>query len=142
MSSGSLVPDAAILSLILSELKTKGWLNSSSSSSSSSTSSSSSIPSSSPDVAHAPPTTDSPASVSDDPTASFILDGFPRTSTQASKLAGYIPINLVVSLNTPTDIILERIASRWVHPGSGRVYNTTFNAPRVAGKDDVTGERL
>ena len=79
---------------------------------------------------------------SDDPSASFILDGFPRTASQASQLDTLIPINLVVSLKTPFSTILERIAGRWVHAPSGRVYNTTFNAPRVPGKDDVTGEQL
>ena len=40
------------------------------------------------------------------------------------------------------NIILERIANRWVHAPSGRVYNTGFNKPNVEGKDDVTGEPL
>jgi hypothetical protein len=31
---------------------------------------------------------------------------------------------------------------RWLHPGSGRIYNTEFNPPKVPGKDDVTGEDL
>jgi adenylate kinase len=49
---------------------------------------------------------------------------------------------MVVSINTPSEIIIDRICNRWVHAPSGRVYNTTFNAPKVAGKDDVTGEAL
>ncbi|KAE8145345.1 adenylate kinase 2 [Aspergillus avenaceus] len=76
------------------------------------------------------------------PTASFILDGFPRTSVQASSLDTLVPINFVVHLVTPPSIILSRIASRWVHEPSGRVYNTDFNAPKVPGKDDITGEPL
>lgn len=31
---------------------------------------------------------------------------------------------------------------RWIHAQSGRVYNTDFNAPKVPGRDDVTGELL
>ncbi|KAL4967919.1 adenylate kinase ADK2 [Aspergillus stella-maris] len=80
------------------------------------------------------------ASVS--PSASFILDGFPRTASQATSLDSLVPINFVVHLVTPPSIILSRIASRWVHEPSGRVYNTDFNAPKVPGKDDVTGEAL
>ncbi|CEL06237.1 adenylate kinase-domain-containing protein [Aspergillus pseudodeflectus] len=76
------------------------------------------------------------------PSASFILDGFPRTATQASSLDSLVPINFVVHLVTPPSIILSRIASRWVHEPSGRVYNTDFNAPKVPGKDDLTGEPL
>ncbi|PWY85259.1 adenylate kinase [Aspergillus eucalypticola CBS 122712] len=76
------------------------------------------------------------------PSASFILDGFPRTATQASSLETIVPVNFVVHLVTPPSVILSRIASRWVHEPSGRVYNTDFNAPKVPGKDDVTGEPL
>ncbi|KAE8351859.1 adenylate kinase-domain-containing protein [Aspergillus coremiiformis] len=74
--------------------------------------------------------------------ASFILDGFPRTAAQASSLETLVPINFVVQLVTPPAIILSRIASRWIHEPSGRVYNIDFNAPQVPGKDDVTGEPL
>ncbi|KAB8233613.1 adenylate kinase ADK2 [Aspergillus alliaceus] len=74
--------------------------------------------------------------------ASFILDGFPRTATQASSLETLVPINFVVQLVTPPSVILSRIASRWVHEPSGRVYNSDFNAPKVPGKDDITGEPL
>ena len=38
--------------------------------------------------------------------------------------------------------IVSRIAGRRVHPASGRVYHTEHNPPKVAGKDDVTGEEL
>ena len=119
MKAGSLVPDDMILRLILTELKAKSWVPSSASLS---------------DAVQSLP--------SDAPSASFILDGFPRTSVQARKLDALIPINLVVSLVTPINIILGRIANRWVHAPSGRVYNTGFNKPKVEGKDDVTGEPL
>ena len=119
MNSGALVPDKMILELILSELKAKDWIAHNSSFS---------------DPNAAPP--------SDSPSASFILDGFPRNSSQAGKLESLIPINLVVSLITPVNIILSRIADRWVHSASGRVYNTGFNKPKVPGKDDITGEPL
>lgn len=84
----------------------------------------------------------SPAQVSDDPSSSFLLDGFPRTAPQAQRLDPVVPINLAVSLRTPFEVIMERISGRWVHEPSGRVYNTTFDPPKVAGIDDVTGERL
>ncbi|KAL3481190.1 adenylate kinase-domain-containing protein [Aspergillus californicus] len=76
------------------------------------------------------------------PQASFILDGFPRTSSQATSLDSIVPINFVVHLVTPPSIILSRIASRWIHEPSGRVYNTDFHVPKVPGKDDLTGEPL
>lgn len=113
------MPDDTILRIILSELKNKRWVNQTSS------------------LSDAQPATPSSA-----PGASFILDGFPRTATQASRLDNMIPVNLVVSLVTPAETILGRIASRWVHAPSGRVYNTGFRPPKVEGKDDYTGEPL
>ncbi|KAJ5086094.1 adenylate kinase, partial [Penicillium argentinense] len=129
MQSGNLVPDSMILSLISSELRSKGWLPSLETSSQPSASPSSSSPS-----------TASSSSIS--PSASFILDGFPRTATQAIALDSLVPVNFVVELITPPSVILSRIASRWVHEPSGRVYNTGFNAPKIPGRDDVTGEPL
>ena len=77
------------------------------------------------------------------PNSSYILDGFPRTRRQAKYLsdAGVL-VNFVVNLDVPHSVILDRIANRWVHPGSGRVYNLTYSPPKVFGKDDVTGEKL
>ena len=153
MSSGNLVPDSMILSLILDELRGRGWLSQEPSPSPSPSPSTSSPP---PHPSHAFVTTPLAASSipfslsssamrttpSSDPSASFILDGFPRTSAQAALLAPHLPINLCIHIRTPSAIILERICGRLVHPASGRVYNTTFNPPRVTGKDDLTGEPL
>ena len=145
MKSGALVPDGMILRLILHELKTRGWVKPSTTSSMNLSSAAASATQQDFDAdlfVEQPPLAQSSPQTSDDPSASFILDGFPRTASQASQLDALIPINLVVSLKTPFSIILERIAGRYIHAPSGRVYNTTFNAPRVAGKDDVTGEPL
>ena len=38
--------------------------------------------------------------------------------------------------------ILRRMSGRRVHMASGRSYHVKFNPPKVAGKDDVTGEDL
>ncbi|KAL2218706.1 adenylate kinase [Thermoascus aurantiacus ATCC 26904] len=116
MQSGNLVPDSMMVDLISSELTSRGWL------------------------APAPASAGNAPTLS--PNASFILDGFPRTAAQAASLDKLIPVNLVVHLLTPPSIILSRIASRWVHEPSGRVYNTEFNPPKVPGRDDVTGEPL
>jgi adenylate kinase len=150
MKTGSLVPDAMILRLILHELKTRGWLTppggmqplTLSSASTDAQESDFDIDNGSfvspPELANLT----SPPLTSNDPSASFILDGFPRTAAQATQLDALIPINLVVSFKTPFSVLLERIAGRWVHAPSGRVYNTTFNKPKVPGRDDVTGEKL
>lgn len=51
-------------------------------------------------------------------------------------------INLVVELDVPDEVLIDRIENRWIHLASGRVYNTTWNPPKRAGIDDVTGEPL
>ena len=41
--------------------------------------------------------------------------------------------------DTAVYIIILYLTDRWIHPGSGRVYNLIFNPPKVDGKDDETG---
>ena len=73
----------------------------------------------------------------------FIMDGFPRNIVQAEAMrdAG-VDIHAVVELDVEDGEILRRMSGRRVHPGSGRTYHVDFNPPKVAGKDDVTGEPL
>jgi nucleoside-triphosphate--adenylate kinase len=52
------------------------------------------------------------------------------------------PLSLVVNIDVADEIILGRISDRWVHSPSGRVYNLSYNPPKVAGRDDETGELL
>ncbi|KAL7396641.1 hypothetical protein ABVT39_009202 [Epinephelus coioides] len=73
---------------------------------------------------------------------SWLLDGFPRTLSQAQALNNICQMDLVISLNIPYETLRERLSDRWIHPASGRVYNMGFNPPRVKGKDDITGEPL
>ncbi|OGS99173.1 MAG: adenylate kinase [Gallionellales bacterium RIFCSPLOWO2_12_FULL_59_22] len=73
----------------------------------------------------------------------FLFDGFPRTipQAQAMKDAG-IPIDYVVEIDVADSEIIKRMSGRRVHPASGRTYHIAFNPPKVAGKDDITGEDL
>ncbi|MGZ8251641.1 MAG: adenylate kinase [Methylophilaceae bacterium] len=79
----------------------------------------------------------------DDCKAGFLFDGFPRTIPQAEamKQAG-VGIDYVVEIDVPDAAIVERMSGRRSHPASGRTYHVKFNPPKVAGKDDVTGEDL
>jgi adenylate kinase len=72
-----------------------------------------------------------------------LFDGFPRTIPQAEALknAG-LAIDHVVEIKVDDEEIVQRISGRRVHEGSGRVYHTVYNPPKVEGKDDVTGEDL
>jgi adenylate kinase len=73
----------------------------------------------------------------------FLFDGFPRTIAQADALkdAG-VPIDYVVEIDVADEEIIKRMSGRRVHPASGRTYHVVFNPPKVAGKDDETGEEL
>lgn len=73
---------------------------------------------------------------------SWLLDGFPRTIEQAEYLWNFQSVDAVISLVVPHEVIIERTRGRWIHPSSGRVYNTDFNKPKVAFRDDLTGEQL
>ena len=73
----------------------------------------------------------------------FLVDGFPRTIPQADamKNAG-IKLDFVVEIAVDDAEIIERMSGRRAHLPSGRTYHVKFNPPKVAGKDDVTGEEL
>jgi adenylate kinase len=75
--------------------------------------------------------------------AGFLFDGFPRTIPQADALrSAAIGVDYVLEIDVPDSVIVERMSGRRVHPASGRTYHVRYNPPRVAGKDDVTGEDL
>ncbi len=57
--------------------------------------------------------------------------GFPRTVPQAEALYSRQPVDVVVDLDVPFDVIIERIAGRWTHAASGRIYHTEFDPPKV-----------
>jgi adenylate kinase len=73
----------------------------------------------------------------------FLFDGFPRTIPQAEVMqkAG-VDLDYVVEIDVADDEIIKRLSGRRVHAGSGRTYHIHFNPPKVAGKDDATGEDL
>ncbi|HWI81471.1 adenylate kinase [Ramlibacter sp.] len=73
----------------------------------------------------------------------FLFDGFPRTIPQAEAMrAAGVKIDYVLEIDVPPSAIVERMSGRRSHPASGRTYHVTFNPPKVAGLDDVTGEPL
>jgi adenylate kinase len=74
-------------------------------------------------------------------TRGFILDGFPRTTTQAEELLRITAprgINLAINLEVPRDIVLERLASRRVCADCGTNYSTDA-PPKYGTTCDVCG---
>jgi nucleoside-triphosphate--adenylate kinase len=72
----------------------------------------------------------------------LLLDGFPRKLSQAQSMESFMRVSLVINLDIPVDVIVDRISKRWVHERSGRIYNLDYNPPASAGKDDLSGEAL
>lgn len=73
----------------------------------------------------------------------FLFDGFPRTIPQAEAMKqAAVDIDYVVEIDVPDEEIIKRMSGRRTHLPSGRTYHVVFNPPKVAGKDDITGEDL
>jgi adenylate kinase len=72
----------------------------------------------------------------------FILDGFPRTIAQADTLETIAKIDVVLQLDVPDQIIVERLTSRRICKNCGTVYNIRFLKPRIEGKCDKCGGEL
>ena len=73
----------------------------------------------------------------------FLLDGFPRTIPQAEAMKeAAITIDMVIEIDVPDNVILDRLSGRRTHIASGRIYHIHNNPPKIQGKDDVTGEDL
>jgi len=77
----------------------------------------------------------------------FLLDGFPRTVTQAQKLDDLLEkrhtgLDAVIEFAIDDSLLVRRITGRLIHQASGRSYHEEFHQPKIPMKDDVTGEPL
>jgi len=89
----------------------------------------------------------------------FILDGFPRNLAQARALDALLSqkgeaISNIISIEVPSEVLVERVTGRWIHKASGRSYHWKLNPPKSqrldakgnpipeSMKDDVTGQPL
>ena len=73
----------------------------------------------------------------------YLFDGFPRTIPQAEALRrANVHVDTVLEIDVPNAEIIDRMAGRRVHPGSGRTYHLRHKPPKHDGRDDLTGEPL
>lgn len=77
----------------------------------------------------------------------FILDGYPRTLTQAEELEKILSnlglhIDCVLNLNVSDEEIVKRLSTRRVCKVCGAVYNLITNPPKVEGVCDRCGGTL
>ena len=80
----------------------------------------------------------------------WLLDGFPRTKSQADALsaAGMVP-DCFVMLDVPEEVLVERVTGRRTDPVTGKIYHMKFNPPvgeevisRLVQRSDDTAEKI
>lgn len=77
----------------------------------------------------------------------YIFDGYPRTENQARALdqcceKKHAPIDAVLCLTCPEEIIIQRITGRRVCPNCARVYHVKNLPPKIDGMCDQCGSAL
>jgi len=72
----------------------------------------------------------------------FILDGFPRTVRQAEAFERISKIDLVINLNVPDEIIIQRLSNRLTCRRCGAIYNRLTLKPKREGICDRCGGEL
>ena len=73
----------------------------------------------------------------------YILDGVPRTLSQAKALdAAGIPIDYVISIEIADDVIEKRMTGRRVCPSCGASYHIDNNPPKTEGICDTCAAQL
>jgi len=80
----------------------------------------------------------------DDVKSGYILDGFPRTLTQARSLKAILDekdeqIGHVIYLRCEYDLLMERLTSRRICLNCGKVYNTITMPTKEPGVCDICG---
>jgi adenylate kinase len=76
-----------------------------------------------------------------------ILDGFPRTRTQAEALSGILrelggEIGMVINIDVPEDVLINRLSNRLTCRAQGHIFHKEFNPPKSPGVCDYDGSEL
>ncbi len=79
--------------------------------------------------------------------AGAILDGFPRTPTQADALEKMLAefesqVKAVPYITAPESVLVERTGGRWTCRDHGHIYHEKFSPPKQTGICDLDGSEL
>jgi adenylate kinase len=76
-----------------------------------------------------------------------ILDGFPRTRSQAQALDANLKaegkqVDRALDIKVPDEVLLDRLSGRWICRNCQASYHEKFNPPRIGGVCDLCGGEL
>lgn len=76
-----------------------------------------------------------------------VFDGFPRTEAQAEALDALLEergttVDRAILIEVPEEVLVQRVAGRWVCPTCGTPYHATDDPPRHPGICDREGDAL
>lgn len=82
-----------------------------------------------------------------DAAAGAVLDGFPRTRAQAEALDRALAdrgerVEVALLIEVPEDVLVARLADRWICQAAGHIYSRTARPPRLEGRCDIDGSPL
>ena len=72
----------------------------------------------------------------------FILDGFPRTVSQAEALSGFAQLDRVVSIEVGLELLVERLCGRRTCKACGAIYHVVHSPPAAESVCDACGGTL
>jgi len=72
----------------------------------------------------------------------FILEGYPRSIEQARQLENVTKVDIVINLDVPDRVIVDRLSSRIQCKNCGSIYNERTLRPKISGKCDKCGAEL
>ena len=84
--------------------------------------------------------------IADEDFDDFVLDGYPRTTQQAEWLTEFLtendaPLDAVLSLRVPDEMIVERLSRRRVHKETGETYHLDHDPPPEEIDSDLVVQR-
>jgi len=84
--------------------------------------------------------------IADEDYDDFVLDGYPRTDQQAEWLTSFLrehetPLDAVLNLEVPDDVLVRRLSRRRVHAETGETYHLDHDPPPEDVDDDLIIQR-